>query len=368
VRKEYSWSGSTWTLTNEVHNLFMGAQVIQERNSSNVPQVGYTLGLGRLARTDIPLSLNPQPSTSPHAYYHTDGRENVTILIDVNGQVQARYLYDPFGNLLAKSGPLADANLYRFAGQEVHAQSGLIRCHFRYYDPNLQRWLNRDPIGLLGGLNLHAYVDNDPVDDADPLGLWSSCLNPQSAQLLAEIESGAFESQAVAAQLAREAAIKATIRAATEQALKKAAANAAREATINAGLASGMTVIALGGGDMYSPPLPKPSGGSAPPRKPPCTTRSATPFGPGDNEGAARGREAHKWWQPPSGFQKNFRFNTGEIADAVNLQTRQILEMKTSAADVGKGWEQIARYIKAAEDQLGGKWTGKVVDQLGQPW
>jgi RHS repeat-associated protein len=77
----------------------------------------------------------------------------------------------PAGHALGP-GPLAEANRYRYAGQEVHAQSGLIRCHFRYYEPNLQRWLNRDPIGLLGGVNLHAYVGNDPVNYSDPLGLW----------------------------------------------------------------------------------------------------------------------------------------------------------------------------------------------------
>ena len=64
----------------------------------------------------------------------------------------------------------------------------------------------------------------------------------------------------------------------------------------------------------------------------------------------------------------NFRFDTGDIADAVNEQTREIIELKTSSADVAKGWQQIARYIQAAEQQFGGTWTGKVVDPSGQPW
>ena len=58
VWRESTWSGSAWKLTNEVHNLFVGAQVIQERNANNVPQVAYTLAQGRLARTDVPLMLN----------------------------------------------------------------------------------------------------------------------------------------------------------------------------------------------------------------------------------------------------------------------------------------------------------------------
>jgi len=91
--------------------------------------------------------------------------------VDEQGRIKARYLYDPFGNLLAQSGPLAEANLYRFSGKEIHPQSGLYYYGFRWYDPNLQRWLNADPIGLLGGRNKHAFVGNNPVNRVDYLGL-----------------------------------------------------------------------------------------------------------------------------------------------------------------------------------------------------
>ena len=83
----------------------------------------------------------------------------------------ARYLYDPFGNVIGKSGPLADVNHYRFSSKETHPNSGLYYYGFRFYDPNLQRWLNRDPIGERGGLNLYAYVGNSPINHFDPYGL-----------------------------------------------------------------------------------------------------------------------------------------------------------------------------------------------------
>jgi len=46
-----------------------------------------------------------------------------------------------------------------------------------YYDPGVQRWIVRDPIGQRGGINLHTYVRNAPVNLVDPFGLsWvSSC-------------------------------------------------------------------------------------------------------------------------------------------------------------------------------------------------
>jgi hypothetical protein len=41
----------------------------------------------------------------------------------------------------------------------------------RAYDPNLQRWIQRDPIGEQGGINLYGFVDNNPISRIDPLGL-----------------------------------------------------------------------------------------------------------------------------------------------------------------------------------------------------
>ncbi len=52
-----------------------------------------------------------------HAYYPSDGNGNITCLIDGSQSVGASYRYDPYGNTLAKSGTLADANVYRFSSR-----------------------------------------------------------------------------------------------------------------------------------------------------------------------------------------------------------------------------------------------------------
>ncbi len=48
----------------------------------------------------------------------------------------------------------------------------LLAAHMAsaFYDPSLQRWLNRDPVGEAGGVNLYRFVENGPVSGYDPDG------------------------------------------------------------------------------------------------------------------------------------------------------------------------------------------------------
>jgi RHS repeat-associated protein len=168
--------------------VYDGNLVIQERHytphlSTNHPQqtITYTRGRdlsgtlegaggigGLLARTASEISNLQSPS---HAYYHADGNGNVTALIATNQAVVARYLYDPYGNQLAATGPLAEANLYRFSSKEWHPPSGLVYYGYRFYDPSLQRWVNRDPIGEAGCANLYRALGNCPLSFYDAFGL-----------------------------------------------------------------------------------------------------------------------------------------------------------------------------------------------------
>ena len=64
---------------------------------------------------------------------------------------------------------------FQYAGYYYHAPSGLSLTRARAYNSNSGRWINRDPIGENGGLNLYAYVGNAPVNRSDPEGLQGSC-------------------------------------------------------------------------------------------------------------------------------------------------------------------------------------------------
>lgn len=60
---------------------------------------------------------------------------------------------------------------FRFSAKYTDVESGLVYYGFRYYQPSTGRWLSRDPIEEDGGVNLHAFVKNSPVDENDPLGM-----------------------------------------------------------------------------------------------------------------------------------------------------------------------------------------------------
>ena len=68
------------------------------------------------------------------------------------------------------SGSVELRNPIRFQGQYHDPESGLHYNRYRYYDPEVGRFVSKDPIGYAGGLNVHQYAPN-PVEWVDPLGL-----------------------------------------------------------------------------------------------------------------------------------------------------------------------------------------------------
>lgn len=101
-------------------------------------------------------------------FYTRDHLGSVREVIASNGTtIGARLSYDPWGNL-SESGPtLSD---FAYTGHHVDRSTALSLAPERGYHAGLGRWLSTDPIGLRGGLNLYAYVDNDPVGFLDPTG------------------------------------------------------------------------------------------------------------------------------------------------------------------------------------------------------
>jgi RHS repeat-associated protein len=102
-------------------------------------------------------------------YYTRDHLGSVRELTDSTQVVRARYDYDPYGRVTKISGD--KDSLFLYTGHLWHQQSGLYLTLYRAYDPETGRWISRDPIAERGGLNIYAYVMNDPINLVDPLGL-----------------------------------------------------------------------------------------------------------------------------------------------------------------------------------------------------
>jgi RHS repeat-associated protein len=94
-------------------------------------------------------------------------------LIDKTGEQVWSERLQTFGGVKATETCQIECPI-RFQGQWADEESGLYYNRFRYYDAESGRYISSDPIGLLGGLRLYAYVRN-PNGWVDPLGLSGKC-------------------------------------------------------------------------------------------------------------------------------------------------------------------------------------------------
>ena len=104
------------------------------------------------------------------------------------GQATSRHDYGPFGNPLTSNGSTV-LNGKAYINERFDAETGLQYLHFRYYDPNLGRFLTpdtRDPILAGVDFNRYAYAANDPVNRSDANGH----TNEEVDNLMAAMQAG----------------------------------------------------------------------------------------------------------------------------------------------------------------------------------
>jgi RHS repeat-associated protein len=117
--------------------VWVGTEIAEERDSSgaNVIKRFYGQGLQQGGNS---------------YFYARDHLGSVREMTDSAGTVQARYDFDPYGRRMKVSGSLeTDVG---FTGHYTHAPSGLNLTLYRAYDPELGRWLSRDPVGEPGSI------------------------------------------------------------------------------------------------------------------------------------------------------------------------------------------------------------------------
>jgi RHS repeat-associated protein len=123
-------------------------------------------------------------------YYIFPDQSNTPRVItaaNANGSIAANQIVwrwdqtDPFG-LTPPSVTTITSNL-RFPGQMYDQEDNLFYNYYRNYDPTLGRYIQSDPIGLIGGLNTYLYAAGNPVAYSDPRGLDNPGMGPYGSHL-----------------------------------------------------------------------------------------------------------------------------------------------------------------------------------------
>jgi RHS repeat-associated protein len=105
-------------------------------------------------------------STTSRRFLSADERGSIVSATDASGALVGINRYDEYG---IPQG--SNIGRFGYTGQMWLSELGLQYSKARIYSPSLGRFLQTDPIGTAGGINLYGYVGNDPVNFTDPLGL-----------------------------------------------------------------------------------------------------------------------------------------------------------------------------------------------------
>lgn len=142
-----------------------GDREIGEYDATGTLQARHVYGAG----LDEPVAMIDGAGTISFA--QQDGHGSVVEVTDQSQAVVQQFAYGAYGETAAVAG-----YPFRYAGRRFEPETGLYDDRARMYAPALGRFMQPDPIGTDGGINLYAYVGNDPVNLADPSGLWQVTL------------------------------------------------------------------------------------------------------------------------------------------------------------------------------------------------
>jgi len=166
-----------------VQYVYDGDQIIAEYDGSNNLLRKYVYGPG----IDEPVAMITASGTK--YYYHFDGLGSVIALSNISGGIVERYSYDVYGEPNRVS---AVGNPYMFTGRAYDPNTGLYDYRARYYKPSIGRFLQTDPIGYSGGLNIYTYCGNNPINWIDPWGEAKRQKRPLNRPGLRHITAGRF--------------------------------------------------------------------------------------------------------------------------------------------------------------------------------
>ena len=170
---EYNAEGIRFKKNNNVYTLD-GDRILKETDGTNTTTYYY-------ANVNAPIGFN---YNGTDYYFCKNIQGDVIAIYDADGDIVAKYVYDAWGNHkiydannneVTSTTHIGYINPIRYRGYYFDVETGLYYLQTRYYDPETGRFLNSDAIEYLapeqlGGLNLYAYCNNNPVIFIDHQG------------------------------------------------------------------------------------------------------------------------------------------------------------------------------------------------------
>ena len=144
--------------------LYDGDQPVLEMDGSGSVTAVNTWGTsGLLSRYATSSNLS--------TFYTFDPQGNVTRRLDSSSNVLDTFAFDAYGARMGTDNPLDPYSGFEGQfGYYTDAETGLQLLTHRYYDSSTGQFINRDPIGYNGGINIYSYTANNPVNTSDPDG------------------------------------------------------------------------------------------------------------------------------------------------------------------------------------------------------